>query len=41
MSSTVDDNLWSAIGDPTRRQMLDLLLAAGQVRRPRSASGCR
>jgi ArsR family transcriptional regulator, cadmium/lead-responsive transcriptional repressor len=29
MSSTVDDNLWSAIGDPTRRQMLDLLLAAG------------
>jgi ArsR family transcriptional regulator, cadmium/lead-responsive transcriptional repressor len=29
MSSTVDDDLWSAIGDPTRRQMLDLLLAAG------------
>ena len=29
MSSTVDDELWSAIGDPTRRQMLDLLLAAG------------
>jgi ArsR family transcriptional regulator, cadmium/lead-responsive transcriptional repressor len=25
----VDDELWSAIGDPTRRQMLDLLLAAG------------
>lgn len=25
----IDDDLWSAIGDPTRRQMLDLLLAAG------------
>ncbi|MCZ7436068.1 metalloregulator ArsR/SmtB family transcription factor [Micromonospora sp. WMMC241] len=24
----VDDDLWSAIGDPTRRRMLDLLLAA-------------
>jgi ArsR family transcriptional regulator, cadmium/lead-responsive transcriptional repressor len=23
----VDDRLWSAIGDPTRRRMLDLLLA--------------
>ena len=29
MSHRVDDELWSAIGDPTRRQMLDLLLAAG------------
>jgi ArsR family transcriptional regulator, cadmium/lead-responsive transcriptional repressor len=29
MSAPVDDELWSAIGDPTRRQMLDLLLAAG------------
>ena len=29
MSNRVDDDLWSAIGDPTRRQMLDLLLAAG------------
>ena len=33
MSSTVvekvDDDLWSAIGDPTRRRLLDLLLAAG------------
>ncbi|WP_395695420.1 ArsR/SmtB family transcription factor [Nocardioides sp.] len=28
MSATaVDDALWSAIGDPTRRRMLDLLLA--------------
>jgi DNA-binding transcriptional ArsR family regulator len=26
---TVDDELWSAIGDPTRRRMLDLLLAEG------------
>jgi predicted transcriptional regulator len=25
----VDDDLWSAIGDPTRRRMLDLLLARG------------
>src|ERR1700678_2052326 len=25
----VDDDLWSAIGDPTRRRMLDLLLTAG------------
>ena len=26
-TSEVDDDLWSAIGDPTRRRMLDLLLA--------------
>jgi DNA-binding transcriptional ArsR family regulator len=25
----VDDDLWSAVGDPTRRRMLDLLLADG------------
>jgi ArsR family transcriptional regulator, cadmium/lead-responsive transcriptional repressor len=25
----VDDELWSAVGDPTRRRMLDLLLAEG------------
>lgn len=25
----VDDELWSAIGDPTRRRMLDLLLGDG------------
>lgn len=25
----VDDELWSAIGDPTRRRMLDVLLADG------------
>jgi predicted transcriptional regulator len=24
----IDDDLWSAIGDPTRRRMLDLLLAS-------------
>jgi DNA-binding transcriptional ArsR family regulator len=30
MSTAVDDELWSAIGDPTRRRMLDLLLADGQ-----------
>jgi len=28
-STTVDDDLWSAIGDPTRRQLVDLLLAEG------------
>jgi DNA-binding transcriptional ArsR family regulator len=29
VSVAVDDDLWSAIGDPTRRRMLDLLLAEG------------
>lgn len=29
MSTAVDDDLWSAIGDPTRRRMLDLLLSGG------------
>lgn len=29
MSVLVDDDLWSAIGDPTRRRMLDLLLTDG------------
>ncbi len=29
MSVLVDDELWSAIGDPTRRRMLDLLLNDG------------
>lgn len=27
--SAVDDDLWSAVGEPTRRRMLDLLLADG------------
>ena len=31
MTNRVDDELWSAIGDPTRRQMLDLLLAVGSA----------
>jgi len=26
----VDDDLWSAIGDPTRRRLLDLLLVSGE-----------
>jgi predicted transcriptional regulator len=30
MSAAIDDDLWSAIGDPTRRRMLDLLLAQGE-----------
>lgn len=29
MNVAIDDALWSAIGDPTRRRMLDLLLAEG------------
>ena len=29
MTTAVDDDLWSAIGDPTRRRMLDLLLNEG------------
>ena len=29
MSVTVDDLLWSAVGDPIRRRMLDLLLTDG------------
>lgn len=28
-TSAVDDDLWSAIGDPSRRRLLDLLLADG------------
>ena len=29
MTVVINDDLWSAIGDPTRRRMLDLLLATG------------
>ena len=29
MSTAIDDELWSAVGDPTRRRMLDLLLSGG------------
>jgi len=29
VTAAVDDDLWSAIGDPTRRRMLDLLLTDG------------
>jgi predicted transcriptional regulator len=29
VTTAVDDDLWSAIGDPTRRRMLDLLLVEG------------
>jgi ArsR family transcriptional regulator, cadmium/lead-responsive transcriptional repressor len=28
MSTAIDEDLWSAVGDPTRRRMLDLLLTA-------------
>jgi ArsR family transcriptional regulator, cadmium/lead-responsive transcriptional repressor len=30
VAEQVDDELWSAIGDPTRRRMVDLLLVDGQ-----------
>ncbi|HEU5007592.1 MAG TPA: metalloregulator ArsR/SmtB family transcription factor [Jatrophihabitantaceae bacterium] len=30
MNTVVDDELWSAIGDPTRRRMVDLLLVDGR-----------
>jgi DNA-binding transcriptional ArsR family regulator len=30
VADDVDDDLWSAIGDPTRRRMLDLLLISGE-----------
>ena len=29
VAEKVDDDLWSAIGDPTRRRLLDLLLSEG------------
>jgi DNA-binding transcriptional ArsR family regulator len=29
MIRDIDDELWTAIGDPTRRRVLDLLLAGG------------
>jgi len=29
VNAAIDDELWSAIGDPTRRRMLDLIVAEG------------
>ncbi len=29
LAEIVDDDLWSAVGDPTRRRMLDLLITEG------------
>ena len=29
MTTTIDDELWAALGEPTRRRLLDLLLAGG------------
>jgi ArsR family transcriptional regulator, cadmium/lead-responsive transcriptional repressor len=31
MSAQADDELWSAIGDPSRRRVLDLLVSNGEV----------
>ncbi|MEU7630398.1 helix-turn-helix domain-containing protein [Nocardia sp. NPDC049220] len=39
MTAAVDDKLWSAIGDPIRRRLLDLLLAEG-FGTPTSLSDC-
>ena len=29
MTAAIDDDLWSAVGDPTRRRLVDLLLTHG------------
>jgi ArsR family transcriptional regulator, cadmium/lead-responsive transcriptional repressor len=31
MTAPADDELWAAIGDPSRRQVLDLLVSNGEV----------
>jgi DNA-binding transcriptional ArsR family regulator len=31
MTTQADDELWSAIGDPSRRRVLDLLVASGEA----------
>jgi DNA-binding transcriptional ArsR family regulator len=31
MTALTDDELWSAIGDPSRRQVLDLVVSNGEV----------
>ena len=31
MAAATDDELWSAIGDPSRRRVLDLLVSNGEV----------
>jgi ArsR family transcriptional regulator, cadmium/lead-responsive transcriptional repressor len=31
MTAQADDELWSAIGDPSRRQVLDLIVSNGEV----------
>jgi DNA-binding transcriptional ArsR family regulator len=31
MTTQADDSLWSAIGDPSRRRVLDLLVSHGEV----------
>ena len=37
MSTDVDDDLWSAIADPSRRRVLDLLVRGGQATASRLA----
>jgi ArsR family transcriptional regulator, cadmium/lead-responsive transcriptional repressor len=31
MTAQADDELWSAVADPSRRQVLDLLVSHGEV----------
>ena len=38
MTTDVDDDLWSAIADPSRRRVLDLLVRGGQATASRLAS---
>jgi ArsR family transcriptional regulator, cadmium/lead-responsive transcriptional repressor len=37
MTAQVDDELWSAIGDPSRRRVLDLLVSSGEASASRLA----
>ena len=41
VAEPVDDDLWSAIGDPTRRRMLDLLLVDGEGTATTLGRSCR
>ena len=38
MTSGIDESLWSAVGDPTRRRMLDILLREGTCTATRLSS---
>jgi hypothetical protein len=38
MTAQADDELWSAIADPSRRRVLDLVVSNGEVSASRSPS---